>query len=245
MNSPTKRSTLSRELLGLNPDPPFVFDTECISDLAVLMQSDIKAKGGKELVDVEFETKNKEYKTNIVTDLATLNEVLNSKLVCKNCGENKARLAVKQQIGIGFSLECVCNCFSGSHHFLTERKGEKKEFLSYTNNLMALLATYYIGSTVSNIRFFLSAMGLPKILNWNNHHYNNCDPINEKILDLTDNLIHAALVSEIKQTMLDKYNVTEFQAKTFLETIQGRQWNKSKKVQGLIISIDVSFDMGW
>ena len=129
---------------------------------------------------------------------------------------------------------------------MTERKGANKaDFLSYTNNLIALLATYYTGSTVSNMRFFLSAMGLPKTLNWTNHHYNNCDPINEKILDLTDNLIHAALVSEIKQTMVDKYNLTEFQAKTFLESIQGRQWNKSKKVQGLTIGIDVSFDMGW
>ena len=94
---------------------------------------------------------------------------------------------------------------------------------------MALLATYYTGSTVGNIRFFLSAMGLPKISNWNNYHYNNCDVINEKILDLTDNLIQAALVSEVKETMIEKYNLTEFQTKTFFETIEGKQWNKSKK----------------
>ena len=109
--SPTKRSTLTRELSGLNPDPPFAFDTECISDLAVLIQSDIKAKGGKELVDDECETKNKEFKTNIVTDLGTLNKILNSKVLCKNCGEIKARLSVKKQIGIGFSFECVCDAF--------------------------------------------------------------------------------------------------------------------------------------
>ena len=110
---------------------------------------------------------------------------------------------------------------------------------------MTLLATYYTGSTVSNMRFFFSAMGIPKTLNWANLYYNNCDPINEKILDLTDNLINAALVSEIKQTMLDKYELTEFQAKTFFESIQGKQSKKIKTVEALTIGINVSFDMGW
>ena len=94
---------------------------------------------------------------------------------------------------------------------------------------MALLATYYTGSTVSNIRFFISAMGLPKILNWNNHHYNNCDPINEKILDFTDNLIHAALVSEVKQTMIEKYNFTEFQIKKILKQYKAGNGTKARK----------------
>ena len=79
MGSPTKRSTFSRELSALNPDSPFVSDTEYISDLAVLIQSDIKSKGGggKELVDIGLkQTKNTQLK------------IINNSETKKKCPQN-------------------------------------------------------------------------------------------------------------------------------------------------------------
>ena len=95
---------------------------------------------------------------------------------------------------------------------------------------MALLATCYTGNTVSKMRFFFSGLGLQKTLNWSKLHYTNYDPINDKILDLTDNLISAALVSEIKQTMLEKYNHTAAQMKTFLIQYKGINQQSTKRL---------------
>ena len=113
-------------------------------------------------------------------------------------------------------------------------KTSKSHFLSFRNNLTALLATYNTGNTVSNMRFFLSTLGLCKTITRGKLHYTNCDPIHDNILDLKDDSIEKVLVSEIKQIMLENYNYTTAQMKTFLIQYKGMNKTTTKRLTHLL-----------
>ena len=229
MGSPNKRSTLQRELTNLDdaPGDPIISHDECINDLGQLIQSTIKVTGGEEekgLVKVE-RNQNKKTKSNLIVSHAALTDELKIKVVCSNCGEKTMVLEVQDQVGLESEVRLNCQkCISNNCSLVqktnnntckTHTKAQRKFFTSELN-YQAVLATYYTGSTVGNLQFIYSSLGLDHLKNWEYLHYRNCEEVQEQILTLTEEIVSRSLVSEIIETMKLKYNMTIKQVNDFL-----------------------------
>ena len=227
MGSPTKRSTLQRELTYLDdaPGDPIISHDEGINDLDQLIQSTFKVTGGEEKGLVTgVRNQNNETKSNLIVSHASLSDEIFEKVVCSNCSENTMVLEVQAQIGLESEVRFNCkNCVSNNCSLVqksnnkkckTETKTQRK-FLTSDLNYQAVLATYYTGSTVGNLQFIYSSLGLDKLKNWEYLHYRNCEEVQEQILTLTDEIVSRSLISEIIETMKIKHNMTIKQVNDF------------------------------
>ena len=104
----------------------------------------------------------------------------------------------------------------------TANKIQQKFFTSGLN-YQAVLATYYTGSTVGNLHFIYSSLGLDNLNNWEYVHFKNCEEGQDKILTLTEEIVSRALVSEIVKTMEVKYHLTNKQVNDIFQTIKRRR----------------------
>ena len=120
---------------------------------------------------------------------------------CKKCATNKCSLIYKEN----------------DNAITTANKAQQKYFTSGLN-YQAVLATYYTGSTVGNLHFIYSSLGLDNLNNREYLHYYNCEEVQDKILTLTEEIVSRVLVSEIVKIMEVKYNWTNKQVNEFFQT---------------------------
>jgi hypothetical protein len=157
-------------------------------------------------------------------------------------------LEVQDQVGLETEVRLNCQkCISNNcslvqktnNNTCTTHTKAQRKFLTSELNYQAVLATYYTGSTVGNLQFIYSSLGLDNLKNWEYLHYRNCEDVQEQILKFTEEIVSRSLVSEIIETMKLKYNMTIKQVNDFFSN------TKRKTKDSLTIGIDVSFDMGW
>ena len=111
-------------------------------------------------------------------------------------------------------------------------------------NVSAIIAAIYTGSTVGNMAFIFSSLGIPNTNRWDCYHYRYCTRLNEKIVEVAKGEIEQSLEKEIKETMLYKYGIDKRLINRFVQQHKNSSLTKPSTNE-LTVGLDVSFDMGW
>ena len=170
--------------------------------------------------------------SNLILSRESLSMELLNKVVCSNCGQNTMGLEILSQIGLESEVSLQYKKCSTNNCSLIQKSNNntativtktQHKFFTSGLNYQAVLATYYTGSTVGNIHFIYSSLGLDNLSNWEYLHYYNCEEVQDKILTLTEDIVSRALISEIIKTMEVKYNMTIKQVNDFFQTKNEKQ----------------------